>query len=103
METQIGPLLISDDVFLDSLIRSTIVAIYEIGCFLGSLVAFAIGERLGRRKTIRLGSAWMIVGALLQTFAKGRPQMIAGRIISGIGMGTISQFLVDFQHIQLSS
>ncbi|KAH9812867.1 general substrate transporter [Melampsora americana] len=69
---------------------STIVAIYEIGCFAGALLTFAIGERLGRRNMLRLGSLWMIVGALLQTFAHGRPQIIIGRIISGIGMGCIN-------------
>ncbi|KAG0141254.1 hypothetical protein CROQUDRAFT_664079 [Cronartium quercuum f. sp. fusiforme G11] len=69
---------------------STIVAIYEIGCFAGALLAFIVGERLGRKKSIRLGAAFMLVGALLQTFAYGRPQMLIGRIISGIGMGCIN-------------
>lgn len=69
---------------------STIVAIYEIGCFTGALLAFIVAERLGRRSTIRLGSIWMIAGSLIQTFAYGRAQMIIGRIVSGIGMGCIN-------------
>ncbi|CAH7676241.1 general substrate transporter [Phakopsora pachyrhizi] len=69
---------------------STIVAIYEIGCFAGALLAFVVGESLGRKRTIRMGSVWMVAGCLLQTFAFGRIQMIVGRIISGIGMGAIN-------------
>lgn len=69
---------------------STIVAIYEIGCFAGAILTFAIGERLGRKKTIRMGAAWMTVGCLLQTFAFGRTQMLIGRVVSGIGMGSIN-------------
>ncbi|MBW0487047.1 hypothetical protein O181_026762 [Austropuccinia psidii MF-1] len=76
---------------------STIVAIYEIGCFSGSLLAFMLGEKLGRKKTIRMGAAWMVVGALLQTLAFHRAQMIIGRIVSGIGMGCINSTAPVFQ------
>lgn len=69
---------------------STIVASYEIGCFAGALLAFAVGERLGRKRSIRLGAVWMAAGAILQAFAYGRPQLIVGRIVSGIGMGCIN-------------
>ncbi|KNZ59923.1 hypothetical protein VP01_1641g2 [Puccinia sorghi] len=69
---------------------STIVASYEIGCFAGAILAFILGERLGRKRSIRLGAAWMVVGAVLQAAAFGRPQLIVGRIVSGIGMGCIN-------------
>ncbi|KAI9608554.1 hypothetical protein H4Q26_004737 [Puccinia striiformis f. sp. tritici PST-130] len=69
---------------------STIVASYEIGCFAGAILAFVVGERLGRKKSIRLGAVWMIVGAVLQASAFSRAQLIAGRILSGIGMGCIN-------------
>ncbi|KAI8302256.1 hypothetical protein K4K59_000594 [Colletotrichum sp. SAR11_240] len=45
---------------------STVTAIYDIGCFLGAIVAFTIGERLGRTKSII---------------------MFVGRIILGVGNG----------------
>ncbi|KNZ59922.1 hypothetical protein VP01_1641g1 [Puccinia sorghi] len=70
--------------------ESTIVASYEIGCFAGAILAFILGERLGRKRSIRLGAAWMVVGAVLQAAAFGRPQLIVGRIVSGIGMGCIN-------------
>lgn len=39
-----------------------IVAIYEIGCFLGAMTTSFIGEKLGRRKTTLFGIIIMIVG-----------------------------------------
>jgi MFS family permease len=60
-----------------------ITSIYDIGCFLGAIVAFTIGERYGRKNTILIGSAIMTVGAVLQTSAFTIPHMIVGRIVSG--------------------
>jgi sugar porter (SP) family MFS transporter len=42
---------------------------------------------LGRRKTIFLGSAIMIVGAVLQSSAFNLAHLIVGRVITGIGNG----------------
>lgn len=65
----------------------TVTAIYDIGCFLGSILAFWIGEKLGRKKTILLGTSVMLVGAVLQTSSYSVAQMITARVISGIGNG----------------
>ena len=46
-----------------------------------------IGEWLGRKKTIMLGTSIMLIGAVLQVSAFGVPQMIVARIIAGIGNG----------------
>ncbi|KAJ9639439.1 hypothetical protein H2199_006472 [Coniosporium tulheliwenetii] len=70
-----------------SSLQGTVVAIYEIGCFFGAILAFAFGERLGRRWTIMIGCAILVVGAAIQTAAYGIPQMIAGRIVAGLGNG----------------
>ncbi|KAI4599134.1 hypothetical protein KJ359_002092 [Pestalotiopsis sp. 9143b] len=66
---------------------SIVTSIYAVGCFLGAVVAFTIGERLGRKKTIMVGSCIMAVGAALQTSSFSVPHMMVGRIISGIGNG----------------
>jgi MFS family permease len=42
---------------------------------------------LGRKKTIFIGSAIMIVGAILQTASYGLAQLIVGRWITGLGNG----------------
>jgi MFS family permease len=63
---------------------STVTAIYDIGCFFGAIVAFTIGERLGRKKAILLGTTIMAVGAILQASSFSLPQMFVGRIILGL-------------------
>ncbi|CAL8578176.1 hypothetical protein XPA_003975 [Xanthoria parietina] len=65
----------------------TVTAIYDVGCFFGAIAAFSLGEMLGRKKTILLGTSIMSVGAILQITAFGVPQMIVGRIVAGIGNG----------------
>ncbi|GIZ42309.1 hypothetical protein CKM354_000558400 [Cercospora kikuchii] len=63
------------------------IASYNLGCFLGAVVCIWLGQYLGRRRTIFLGSAIMVVGAVLQTAAFGLTQLIIGRIITGVGNG----------------
>ncbi|KAL1619685.1 hypothetical protein SLS54_006622 [Diplodia seriata] len=88
-----GGVVVTPD-FLDTLelngkttLISTVTAIYDIGCFFGAICAFMIGERLGRKKCVLLGTTIMSIGAVLQIAAFGVPQMIVGRIIGGFGNG----------------
>jgi MFS family permease len=67
--------------------KSTVTAIYDIGCFFGAIAAFIFGDYLGRKKTILVGTTIMSVGALLQCTAYSVPHMIVGRIVAGIGNG----------------
>ncbi len=67
-----------------------IVSLYEIGCFFGALATFVVGDYLGRRRTILLSSIFMIAGAIIQAACSTVGVMIAGRIISGLGMGAIN-------------
>ncbi|QKX61809.1 uncharacterized protein TRUGW13939_08965, partial [Talaromyces rugulosus] len=66
---------------------STITAIYDVGCFLGAILAFTIGEKLGRRKSIILGTTVMVIGTILQASSYSLTQMFIGRVILGIGNG----------------
>lgn len=65
----------------------TVTALYDIGCFFGAVAAFTVGERLGRKNTILVGTTVMSIGAILQISAYSVPQMIVGRIVAGIGNG----------------
>lgn len=58
-------------------------AIYDIGCFIGAMIAFTIGERLGRKKAILLGTAIMSVGTIIKAASYSLPQMFVGRIVLG--------------------
>lgn len=64
----------------------TIVAIYEIGCFVGAICCALFGERLGRRYSIAIGTIFMLGGAAFQAASNTAGQIIGARIISGIGM-----------------
>ncbi|KAH8594249.1 general substrate transporter [Bisporella sp. PMI_857] len=74
----------------DATMVGLIVAIYEVGCFLGSVITAICGEQLGRRKSIAFGCIIMIIGALLQATSYGRVQIIIARIVSGVGMGVVN-------------
>jgi MFS family permease len=50
-------------------------------------VTYMIGERLGRRRTIWLAMAFVLVGAILQTTAFTVPHLIVGRLVTGCGTG----------------
>lgn len=62
----------------------------KVGCFIGSVTTAFVGEKLGRRKTVAIGCAIMVVGAILQASSYTRAQMIVGRVVSGVGMGMIN-------------
>ncbi|KAJ6136755.1 general substrate transporter [Penicillium chrysogenum] len=64
-----------------------IVSCYNLGCFAGCIVNYVVGEELGRRRSIWLAMAFVIVGAVLQTSAFTVPHLIVGRIITGVGTG----------------
>lgn len=63
------------------------VAAYNLGCFLGALITIFIGNPLGRKRMIMLGTSIMVVGAILQASATTLPHLIIGRIITGLGNG----------------
>lgn len=63
------------------------VASYNLGCFIGAIITIFIGNPLGRRRIIFLGTAIMIVGAALQASAFTIEHFIIGRIITGLGNG----------------
>ncbi|KAL9610430.1 MAG: hypothetical protein Q9167_004855 [Letrouitia subvulpina] len=65
----------------------TVTAIYDVGCLFGAIAAFSLGEILGRKKSVLLGTTVMSIGAILQITAYGVPQMIVGRIVAGLGNG----------------
>ncbi|KAF9886167.1 hypothetical protein FE257_011992 [Aspergillus nanangensis] len=65
----------------------TIVALFNIGCLGGCVIAAVWGNYLGRKRTIIWGCVIMIIGGAIQASTYGSGQLIAGRIISGIGNG----------------
>jgi len=88
-----GGVIVTED-FLNTLnlngktgLIGTVTAVYDLGCFAGAILAVIIGDYLGRKKSILLGTAIMTVGAFMQIFAYSVPVMMVGRIIAGVGNG----------------
>lgn len=71
-------------------LQGFVVAVYNIGCWLGSLLTMFIGEPLGRKPTIIVGALVLAVGSAIQCSAFGLPQLIVGRVITGTGNGIIT-------------
>jgi MFS family permease len=65
----------------------TVTAIYDVGCFIGAILAAWIGEKLGRKKSVLLGTTVMSIGAVLQITSFSLAQMFIGRVLAGIGNG----------------
>jgi MFS family permease len=59
-------------------IQGIAVGSYNVGCFVGAVITIFIGDILGRRKMIFLGSSIMVVGAILQSSAFSLAHLIVG-------------------------
>lgn len=70
--------------------KGAVIASFQIGALIGALSCTVISDRLGRRKTIFIGSILTIIGQLLQVSAYSLIQFTVGRIILGIGTGQFS-------------
>ncbi|RMZ76609.1 hypothetical protein DV738_g4797, partial [Chaetothyriales sp. CBS 135597] len=66
---------------------STVVSIYDVGCMAGCLTAAIVGGYLGRKKMIFFGCIIMCIGAAIQCTSYSVGQLIAGRVIAGLGNG----------------
>ncbi|ORY69994.1 general substrate transporter [Pseudomassariella vexata] len=67
--------------------EGNITALYDIGCVIGSIACYFVGERFGRRTMLMMGGALMIIGAALLGSSSTVAQLIVGRIVTGIGNG----------------
>lgn len=73
-----------------SSLLGTYSAMYNIGGFIGSLIAFFVSDELGRRRTVLSGIVVCTVGAIIQCSATNLGELVSGRIISGVGVGTMT-------------
>ena len=64
-------------------IQGIAVAAYNVGCFCGAVSTIWLGDPLGRRRTIFVGSSIMIFGATLMAAAVNLPMFIVARLITG--------------------
>ncbi|KAI9685714.1 MAG: hypothetical protein M1822_004274 [Bathelium mastoideum] len=60
---------------------------YTLGCFFGAVATIWLGNLLGRKRTIFLGSTIMVIGATIQCSSFSLGQLIPARLITGFGNG----------------
>lgn len=65
-------------VVTNSLLQGGIVAVYYLGTLFGAFLGGWVGDRIGRIRSIALGTLWGIAGASLQTSAQNHNWMICG-------------------------
>lgn len=74
-----------------------VISILEIGAMISSLLVSRMLEKLGRKRTILLGTAVFIVGGTLQSFAVNLWIFGVGRVFSGFGVGILSTVVPLYQ------
>jgi MFS family permease len=91
-----APAFVSDfpEVNNNSTWQGFVTSIYAVGCFLGASFILTFGDRLGRRYSIFLGAAIMIVGVIIQISSVppgggATAQFIIGRCITGVSRPSI--------------
>ncbi|KAH6885183.1 general substrate transporter [Thelonectria olida] len=81
----------------DADMQGNITALYDIGCVLGSVACYFIGERYGRRTMIMAGGAIMVIGTAILASSYTIAQLIVGRIVTGFGNGMNSSTVPVYQ------
>ena len=78
----------------NNFLQGGITASIQAGAFAGSLLTGALlADRLGRRKTILLGSLIFTIGVAIATAANNVKALVAGRVINGLGNGCLAMMV----------
>jgi SP family sugar:H+ symporter-like MFS transporter len=67
------------------------VGLLMIGALVGSLTAGKIADKIGRKHSISLWSAFYMLGAIIEIASqKAWYQIVIGRTVEGVGIGGLS-------------
>ena len=78
-------------------IQGIVVATFTLGALIGALSCSWAGDRFGRRKTIFAAAILTLIGEVLECSAFQLAQLIVGRTILGIGVGSLSAIVPVWQ------
>lgn len=67
--------------------QGTMTSVYNLGCFAGALSTLYTGDKLGRPRTLMLGSSVIALGATIQAACYNAAMMYVGRVVAGLGTG----------------
>jgi MFS family permease len=72
-------------------LASNIVSVLQAGCFLGSLLAWPLTDRYGRKWCLVGISVLITIGIIMQAASnKNLGPLYAGRFVAGVGVGAVS-------------
>nr|GAT60721.1 general substrate transporter [Mycena chlorophos] len=74
----------------DANTKGWLVAILELGAWLGVLLTGYFADKLSRKYTIVLAVVVFCVGVIAQSTAKGPSSIFGGRFVTGLGVGSLS-------------
>src|SRR5271154_1104318 len=78
---------IKADFSLSLLMVQVVTSWVTLGALVGSLAGGALGDQIGRKRTILIAGVLFTLGAVIQSFAPGAAVLVAGRLLVGIGVG----------------
>ncbi|EJD39501.1 general substrate transporter [Auricularia subglabra TFB-10046 SS5] len=81
----------------DAALTGAIVSTFAGGCFFGAMAAGFLADKVGRKRTIQIGSLVACFGCALQTGAQNVAFLIAGRIVAGLAIGCLSMVVPLYQ------
>ncbi|GLI82198.1 hypothetical protein PoHVEF18_010605 [Penicillium ochrochloron] len=70
--------------------KGFLTGMLELGAFLGCLLFPYLADKISRKWGITVATAFFTIGALIQTSAQNYDSLVAGRLIGGIGVGTLA-------------
>jgi sugar porter (SP) family MFS transporter len=85
----------------DAGLKGWMVAILELGAWLGVLITGPLADLISRKRTIVIAVIIFIIGAVIQTSAQGSDAIFAGRFVVGLGVGSLSM-VVPLYNAELS-
>lgn len=81
--------------------RGLLTAILELGAWIGTLANGYLADAVGRRVTVVIACVIFTVGVVVQALLKNESYILAGRFVTGIGVGAFSM-LVPLYNAELA-
>jgi hypothetical protein len=81
--------------------KELITILCAVGAFIGAIVAGITADKYGRKPATWFGSVLFTLGAVVQSTSFSVAQMLIGRLLVGLGVGSAS--MVCFNHFAQSS
>lgn len=75
----------------------TMIAILEIGALVSSFEAGKVGDKIGRRRTIRYGSFIFVIGGTIQALSPNIMVLGGGRLVTGVAIGFLTTIIPCYQ------